>query len=239
MSDWKQKRFWKAAKAVELETGFSVELDGRSVKTPAKSALILPTLAMAQAIAAEWDAQVEAIDPRTMPTTRTANAAIDKVMIQHAEVAEMLAEYGGTDLLCYRAASPKELIQRQAERWDPLLDWATQALDAELKSATGVMFVAQDAISLKRLSQRVHSLTSFQLAAFHDLVSMSGSLVLGFAAAYKERPVDEVWALSRLDESWQEELWGKDDEASELAEIKREAFCHAARFYDLCERAII
>ncbi|MEE4347985.1 MAG: ATP12 family chaperone protein, partial [Paracoccaceae bacterium] len=114
MSEWKAKRFWKAATPVETEGGFTVQLDGRAVKTPAKTPLVVPTRAMAAAIAAEWDAQEGAIDPRTMPVTRSANAAIDKVATQHAEVAQMIADYGDSDLLCYRAPGPVELIERQA-----------------------------------------------------------------------------------------------------------------------------
>ena len=142
MSDWKPKRFWKKAVATACDGGFTVELDGRSVKTPAKETLIVPTMPMAKATAAEWDAQGETLDPITMPITRGANAAIDKVRTQHAEVAAMLAEYGDSDLLCYRAAGPETLIARQAAAWDPLLDWAAQTLDARLTVGQGVMHVA-------------------------------------------------------------------------------------------------
>lgn len=119
MSGWAKKRFWKETTVESVEGGYGVFLDGRAVKTPAKAALVVPTEAMAEAMAAEWDAQEGEIDPNTMPVTRSANAAIDKVAVQHTEVADMLAEYGGSDLLCYRATSPEELIARQAEGWDP------------------------------------------------------------------------------------------------------------------------
>ena len=130
MTGWKRKRFWKQARVVADGDGFAVELDGRPVRTPAKAALRLPGRAMAQAIAAEWDAQEDEIAPATMPFTRTANAAIDKVTPQRAEVAAMLAAYGDSDLLCYRADRPAELVRRQAESWDPALDWAATALGA-------------------------------------------------------------------------------------------------------------
>ncbi|WP_083101303.1 ATP12 family chaperone protein [Pseudophaeobacter leonis] len=232
MSNWKQKRFWKAATTSETPDGFTVHLDGRLVKTPAKAALIVPTLAMADAIAVEWDAQQEGINPETMPFTRSANAAIDKVANQHAEVAEMLADYGDSDLLCYRADSPQELVARQAAEWDPALDWAEQTLGARLHPRHGLSHQAQDQAALAQLRQAVHSLSNYQLAAFHDLVSMSGSLVLGFAAAYNWRTADEIWRISRLDETWQEEQWGVDDEAKATAELKRRAFLHAKSFYD-------
>lgn len=231
MSGWAKKRFWKETSVEDEEGGFGVRLDGRAVKTPAKAGLVVPTHAMAEAIAAEWEAQDVEIDPRTMPTTRSANAAIDKVRIQHSEVADMLAEYGNSDLLCYRAAQPQELIERQAEVWDPLLEWAGRALSAPLKPRLGIMHEDQDAASLAELRKRVHALNDFELAAFHDLVSLSGSLVIGFAATQKWAPIERLWDVSRVDETWQEEQWGIDEEAQEQALIKQEAFFHADRFF--------
>jgi len=233
MSEWKAKRFWKAAAVVEAADGFAVELDGRSVKTPAKRALVLPTQSLAQAVATEWDAQSEVINPNTMPVTKTANAAIDKVSVQHAEVADMLAAYGDSDLLCYRADAPEELIARQNAQWDPMLDWAEDVLEARLHPRIGIMHVPQDEDALAKLRARTHAHSPFELAAFHDLVSLSGSLVLGFAAAMKARSAEAIWDLSRLDENWQEEQWGEDEDATALALIKREAFIHAVRMFDL------
>lgn len=233
MSDWKPKRFWKHCDVVEAGTGFAVELDGRSVKTPAKAALILPTRAMAEAVSQEWDAPTEEVDPAVMPFTRSANAAIDKVALQHAEVADMLAGYGDSDLLCYRADHPAELVVRQSENWDPALAWAASTLGARLLPVTGLMHQPQNETALRHLTERVHQLNDFELAAFHDLVSLSGSLVLGFAAAMNWREPDQIWRISRLDEIWQEELWGIDEEARDLAEKKRQAFLHAKRFFDV------
>jgi len=231
MSEWAPKRFWKTTSVAELEDGYTVELDGRRVRTPAKAALVVPSQRMAEAVAAEWDAQTESVDPATMPFTRSANAAIDKVTHQHAEVADMLADYGDTDLLCYRADSPKELVARQAEEWDPALDWAADALRARLLPRSGILHDPQEPEALTGLRRRVHALSPFQLAAFHDLVCMSGSLVLGFAAAQGWREAAEIWEMSRLDERWQEEQWGVDDEARESSELKKTAFMHAERFY--------
>ncbi len=233
MSDWKPKRFWKTSAVVETDGGFTVELDARRVKTPAKAALILPTIKMAQAVAEEWDAQDKVVDPATMPFTRSANAAIDKVAIQHAEVADMLADYGDSDLLCYRATHPQALVSRQAQAWDPLLAQAADALGARLAPVAGVLHKPQPAEAIATLRYRVHELGAFQLAAFHDLVSLSGSLILGFAAAQGWRDADEIWQISRLDEIWQAEQWGDDEEAMQAAEVKRSAFLHAKRFYDM------
>ena len=231
MSGWAKKRFWKDTTVESDGEGFGVRLDGRAVKTPAKAPLIVPTRAMAEAIAAEWDAQEAEIDPTAMPTTRGANAAIDKVRIQHGEVADMLAEYGNSDLLCYRATQPQELVERQALAWDPLLDRAAKELSAPLAPRSGIMHADQEAGSLAELRSRVHALNDFELAAFHDLVSLSGSLVIGFAAVYHWAPIEQLWDVSRVDETWQEEQWGVDEEAQAQAEIKRAAFLHADRFF--------
>lgn len=235
MADWKAKRFWKTVDVVEGEGGFAVVLDGRNVKTPAKRTLHLPTRAMAEVIAAEWDAQQDVINPNIMPATKTANAALDKVSIQHSEVAEMLAAYGDSDLLCYRAEAPEELVARQAALWDPMLAWADTCLGARLEPRTGVMHRPQASEPISVLRARTHALGTFELAAFHDLVSLSGSLVLGFAAALRARPADEIWALSRLDETWQEEQWGEDEDATALALVKREAFLHAHMMFFLAQ----
>ncbi|MEM9551292.1 MAG: ATP12 family protein [Pseudomonadota bacterium] len=231
MSEWKQKRFWTDVQVTPVENGFAVQLDGRVVKTPAKSTLILPTDGMAQRVAAEWEAQVDVVDPTAMPFTRSANAAIDKVRVQQAEVADLLADYGDSDLLCYRADGPRELVARQARDWDPALDWAAKMLGARLDVHTGIMHKAQSPEVVAHLRRQVHDLTAFQLAAFHDLVSLSGSLVLGFAATRGWKPAAEIWEISRLDERWQEEQWGPDEEATARAAHKREAFLHADAFF--------
>jgi len=234
MSAWAAKRFWKTATAEACEGGFTVRLDGRAVKTPAKSALVVPTMAMAQAIAGEWDAQQGVVMPDTMPYTRAANSAIDKVATQFAEVADLIAAYGASDLLCYRADGPEALIARQAAGWDPLLDWAATALDAPLNVTRGIVHIAQPEPSLAVLTARVHATTPFQLAALHDLVAISGSLVLGLAVTMGRLTAEEAFALSRIDENWQAELWGVDDEAAALEAFKHEALLQAGRFFGLC-----
>ncbi|SPJ24991.1 ATP12 family chaperone protein [Palleronia abyssalis] len=234
MADWASKRFWKSAGVEAHDSGVAVRLDTRPIRTPAGAPLVLPTEALAQAIAAEWDAQSEVVDPRTMPLTRAANSALDKVAPQHTAVAELLAEYGGTDLLCYRADRPRELVAKQSQLWDPLLDWADESFGGRLRVTQGVMPIAQDPDALARLAAPMHSMSSFHLAAFHDLVAMTGSLVLGYVATNGVRSPDEVWQLSRLDEEWQADEWGHDDEAEEVAALKRQAFLDACRFWALC-----
>ena len=233
MSEWAAKRFWKEATVSSVDHGFTVTLDGRGIKTPAKTPLVVPTRALADAIAAEWDAQVDKVDPLTMPVTRGANAALDKVAIQKAEVAEMLAAYGDSDLLCYRAAGPVELIALQTQAWDPLLDWAAQDLGAVLQTREGVMHIGQDQKALDTLTGCVTQMDHFQLAAFHDLVAMSGSLILALAVTRGRLDAADAWQISRVDEDWQITQWGADDEAQALAAVKRCAFLAAARFYKM------
>ncbi|MEM9578856.1 MAG: ATP12 family protein [Pseudomonadota bacterium] len=233
MSEWKAKRFWKATQVSETAEGFGISLDGRPVKTPAKRLLQVPTRAFADAIAAEWSAQEEIIDPLSMPFTRSANAAVDKVAQQHSEVAEMIAAYGDSDLLCYRAGHPDALVSRQSQQWDPILDWAADALGARLLAREGVIHAPQDPSALRLLSARVHAMSAFELTGFHDLVSLSGSLILGFAATYDLKPPKVIWEISRLDEIWQAEEWGTDEEAQAAAQTKEQAFCHAKHVFDL------
>lgn len=234
MTAWTAKRFWTQATATPCDGGFTVHLDSRPVRTPAKAPLILPTRALAAAIAAEWDAQTGLVTPATMPFTRTANSAIDKVAPQFDEVVAIVAAYGGSDLLCYRAPEPQPLIDRQSAAWDPLLHWSAVTLGAPLVATAGVMHIRQDPASLAALSAAVAALSPFQLAAFHDLVALSGSLVLALALTHRHIDAETAWTLSRIDETWQVELWGTDDEAAELTAIKREAFLHADRFFGLC-----
>ena len=233
MSGLKAKRFWKEASVVSDGTGYTVELDGRSVRTPAKAALSLPTRALADAVAAEWDAQEDEVRPASMPVTRAANAAIDKVRVQFDEVAAMIAGYGDSDLLCYRAEAPQELVRRQAEAWDPLLEWAERRHGARLVPVTGVMHVPQDAQALRALARQVEAMDPFRLTALHDLVALSGSLVIGLAAVEDFADMETLWRLSRIDETWQEEMWGIDEEASARAATKENEFCNAKRFHDL------
>lgn len=234
MTDWAAKRFWTKTQVIAVEGGYSVTLDGRAVRTPAKSAVTLPTQAMADAVAREWDAQEGKINPLSMPFTRAANAATDKVTPQHGEVADMLAAYGDSDLICYRASDPRGLVERQNKGWDPLVDWSATALKAPLQVYVGVMHAEQPANSIAALTSRVHAFDAYRLTAFHDLVSLSGSLIIGFAVTENYASAEALWEISRIDETWQSEQWGHDEEAEQMAATKREAFLHADSFFRLC-----
>lgn len=238
MSNWVAKRFWTDVNVIEVEGGFAVHLDARPVKTPAKAALVVPTRSMADAVADEWRLVVEKIDPNVMPVTRSANASIDKVATQFNEVAAMLAAYGGSDLLCYRAETPEGLVQRQTDGWDPLLNWAHDTFGARLVSTVGIMPIEQNEVDLAALAAPLFEATHFELAAFHDLIAMSGSLVIALGVTQRHLTPAEAWARSRIDETWQAEQWGVDDEAARVAEIKRAAFVHAAAFYQMASTPV-
>ncbi|MFG6080573.1 ATP12 family chaperone protein [Paracoccus litorisediminis] len=232
-SEWKARRFWTAAATREADGGWEVTLDERPVRTPGKLPLILPTPDLAQAIAVEWDAQAEIIDPNSMPLTRAANSAVERVTPQFEAVALMLAEYGGTDLLSYRADAPDRLIRAQAEGWDPLIDWAATELRAPLRITHGVLPVPQDESSLLKLRAEVLALDVFGLTALHDLVTLPGSLILGLAVIRGRLDAELSHALSRIDEEFQAENWGRDDEADEAAVARLEQMLNAERFWKL------
>ncbi|MCB1389504.1 MAG: ATPase [Rhodobacteraceae bacterium] len=236
MSGWGRKVFWKDVSVIEAPEGFAIALDGRPIKTPAKAALVVPTRALADLVAAEWTAQQGEVKPETMPATRAANAALDKVRGQFGEVASLLTAYGETDLLCYRAEGPAQLVARQAAAWDPLLDWSADRFGVNWTVTTGVMPAPQSAATLARLGAHVAGFTAFELTAFHDLVAMSGSLVIGLAATEGIASIDALWGASRIDEDWQVEQWGEDDEATRLATLRRASFFDAARFFAASRR---
>lgn len=233
MTEWKAKRFWTEATVAPAEGGFQVLLDGRPVRSPGKIPIVLPTAAMARAMAAEWAAQEDEIRPLTMPVTRAANSAIERVTPQHADVAAMLAAYGETDLLCYRAESPSTLAERQAAAWDPVLDWAAEVLGARLVVTEGILPVAQDPKAVAILHDHVARATAFEMTGLHDLISLSGSLILGLATAHGHLAPDAAFALSRIDEEYQIEQWGRDEEADMATANSREQFLNAERFYRL------
>lgn len=231
MSGWARKVFWNEVAIQQVADGFAVLLDDRPLRTPAKARLALPSRALAEMVAAEWREQEGNLRPEAMPATRSANSAIDKVRGKKGEVTALVAAYGETDLLCYRATAPKALRARQDAAWDPLLGWAGDRYGVRWQIIDGVMPVPQPPETLAVLGAQVASFSAFELTAFHDLVSMTGSLVIGLAAAEKARALDELWRASRIDEDWQAEQWGCDEEAEQTTALKRRAFEDAARFF--------
>jgi chaperone required for assembly of F1-ATPase len=209
------RRFYKAVDMAAADGGFAVQLDGRTPKSPAGKALILPTEPLASLIAAEWAGQSEHILLATMPATRLAWTALDRVAEAHAEVAAEVARYAGSDLLCYRADEPASLVKRQARLWEPLLEWAKAELDVALNPVEGVVHRPQPVASLLRAEKLAEGLDDFSLAGLAHAAALFGSAVLGFALQRGRLSGGEAYGLSRLDEVFQEERWGVDEEAAE------------------------
>jgi chaperone required for assembly of F1-ATPase len=208
-------------------------LDDKPVRTPAKAQVVLPIKAMAREVASEWEAQEKVVSPLTMPMTRTAATCLDRVAPELDAMRATIAAYGETDLLCYRAEHPQALVDRQSYSWDPMLRWAGDALAARLKVATGVMHVAQDAEAISALTQAVCQHDAWALTSLADLTTISGSLVLALAVSQGHVTAARAWELSRIDEDWNIEQWGEDQEAAELAARKQADFLHAARVLEI------
>ena len=210
-----------------------VLLDGRPVKTPGRAPLAPPGASLAAAIVDEWNAQGETIDPRAMPLTGLANAAIDRIAPARDAFADGLAAYGGSDLLCYRADGPAPLVARQAEHWDPLLDWARGRYDIAFTVTTGITHRPQPPETVERLAAAVHARHPFELAGLSPLVTVSGSLVIALALAEGAVGLDQAWTAAALDEQWQAGQWGEDEEAAKALAGRRRDFEAAARFLSL------
>jgi chaperone required for assembly of F1-ATPase len=224
------KRFWKD---VAIDADRVVTLDGKPVRTPGRRPLALPSNALAEAVAAEWRAVGETIDPRTMPLTGLANAATDPIANDPAQFAARLAAYGESDLLCYRAEGPPQLVERQAAAWDPLLAWARERYDVTFAVTTGVMHVAQPDATIVRLHEAVAAYDDFRLAGLSPVVTLTGSLVIGLALIEGEIDADAAWAAAGIDEDWSVEMWGEDWQATQLREMKRKEFGVGVEFLGL------
>jgi chaperone required for assembly of F1-ATPase len=227
------KRFWKTAAVVEAEDGFSLALDGRPLKTPARATLLVPSRALAEEIAQEWRDCGEEIDPRAMPLTGLANAAIDRVAPDRDSFANTLARYAEADLFCYRAEYPPSLAARQAEIWDPLLGWARRRFVVDFAVGTGILHFDQPPATVERLAHALAALDPFRLAAVSPLVTIGGSLVAALGVVEGAIAIDVAIAAVSLDEQWQIEQWGADDEAVAVLEARAADLRAAARFVDL------
>ena len=224
------KRFWKTV-TVDAERG--VRLDERPVRTPGRVPLLLPTDMLAEAVADEWREVTDDIDPRAMPLTGLANAAIDRIAPDPAAFAAGLAAYGESDLLCYRAESPPDLVARQAALWDPPLDWARDRYDVHFEIVIGVIHRPQPEATIARLGAAIATRRPFELAPLSPIVTITGSLVLALALAERAMEADAVWAAANLDDDWQAEHWGEDDLAVKARETRQHDFAAAARFLSL------
>jgi chaperone required for assembly of F1-ATPase len=226
-------KFYKAVDTAEQGGAFVVRLDGKPVKTPARVLLTLPTRKLADAIAEEWRAQVDILDPTSMPLTRFAYVAIDVAPAHRARLIEETLAFGKSDLLCYRADAPAALVARQNEAWNPLLDWAAQRFGARLKTGTGIAFVDQSAESQTALAKAAECRDEFALVGLHSASSITGSLVLGIALMEGRLTAHEAFVLSCLDETFQAEAWGRDAEAEARAERLAAELTAIERFLSL------
>lgn len=229
------KRFWKTVDAVREDGGWQIRLDGRPVRTPARTALTVPSELLAEAIAEEWRATGEDVDPRAMPLTGMANAAIDRVAPEKDAFAAGLARYAEADLACYRAEGPRKLIERQEQSWESLLGWARRRYDVDFVTTGGLMHVAQPQATVERLGHAVAALDTFHLAGLSPLVTIGGSLVAALAVLEKAIMPEQAWEAVSIDERWQLEQWGADKEAETALENRRRDFLAAARFLVLLD----
>ncbi|MBV1698599.1 MAG: ATPase [Hyphomicrobiales bacterium] len=224
-----RRRIYSAATAAPSADGFAVQLDDKLARTPAGRLLAAPVLPLAQAIAAEWGAQRESIDPARMPLTRLANAIIDGVHDQPGAVAAEVEKYLASDLVCYRASSPLGLAERQARYWDPLLDWADKALGAHFATGDGVVYVAQQETALAAARAAIPT-DPWRLGAAHVVTTLTGSALIALALARGRLTAEEAWQAAHVDEDWNMEQWGRDEMA-----LERRAF----RFAELCAAATV
>ncbi|MFV3076134.1 ATP12 family chaperone protein [Niveispirillum fermenti] len=229
------KRFYKQVDVVAVEDGFGIALDGKPVRTPAKLPLTVPTQALADAIAAEWTAQGEEVKPATMPLTQLASTSIDGVRGRLADVAAASAAYGESELVCYRAEEPEELVERQARLWNPLLDWAARRHDAHLLITSGIIHRPQPEGALKALGAAVGELDEWRLTALQNCIGITGSLLVSLALVDGHLTPEQAFDLAQLDENYQIEKWGEDWEAADRRAVQRNDLSSTVRFLTLLQ----
>lgn len=228
------KRFYKQATAGSLEDQYTVLLDGRAIKTPAKHPFKVVTEALAQEIAQEWQSQEAEVKPETMPLMQLASTAIDRVRPQFEDIAVLLSDYAGNELLCYRADKTQaEFRKQQDEKWQPLLEWAEETHGLVLEITTGIMPISQKPTSLERARARTSAMSVEELTVFSQFVQNTGSYVLGLALLEERLSVTEAHHLAELEELWNQELWGADVEAVARREYKLAELEAAHKFKQL------
>lgn len=222
-----RKRFYASAGVGEAEDGFTVTLDGKPIKTPSGRQVIAPARSIAEAIAAEWNAQGDTIDPLTMPLTRFANSVIEGVVDKVEAVADDVAKYLGSDLLFYRAGHPETLVAREAAHWDPILFWAADALGAHFIIAEGIVHARQpdSAVAAARAALPPDA---WSIAALHVMTTLTGSALLALALFHGVIDQDQAWAAAHVEEDWNIEKWGVDEEVAARRAARRVDFKAAA-----------
>ena len=205
-----KRRFYDEVTVRDGPAGFAVALDGRPIRTPARHALAAPCRPLGEAIAAEWRAQTEFIDPAAMAMTRLANTIIDGVAAARDDVAGDIVKYLGCDLVCYRAATPQGLVARQSLQWDPILAWAKAALGAEFTTVRGIAHFQQPDQTIARASAAIPR-DPWRLGAVHAVTTLTGSALIALALARGDIGLDAAWTAAHVDEDWNMELWGRDE----------------------------
>lgn len=225
-----RKRFYKDVTVTE---DLCIALDGRPVKTPMKAPLRLPTRALADAVAAEWAEQGAEIKPATMTLTKLANTAIDRVGEHRAAIAQEVLDYANSDLVCYRTDRPPQLVAYQATAWDPIVDWARTALDAPFEVTDGILHRPQPEAALSAFAAAVQPLSDFERAAFHSIMTLTGSALIAMMLARQATTPDAAWTAAHVDEDYQVEHWGEDAEAQARRAARHTEFMACCRFMGL------
>jgi chaperone required for assembly of F1-ATPase len=227
------KRFYEHVTVVAEGEGFGVRLDDKPLRTPAKAALVLPSRALAEAIAAEWRGQGVTVKVTDLPLTRVASTGLDLVAARRGDIVAEVARYAGTDLVCYRADFPPELARRQHATWQPLVDWAMLRYDARLEVTAGIVPVAQSPATLHAFTAAVESYGNLELAAVHLATCAAGSLVVALALLEGRLDVEGAFAAAQLDESFEIEQWGEDVEQTQRRAALKDDMALARQFIDL------
>ncbi|MBC8269264.1 MAG: ATPase [Rhodospirillaceae bacterium] len=227
------KRFYKDASIATIEGGYTIHLDDKPVRTPLGQALLLPVLPLAEAVVSEWQAQDETINPASMPLCGYANTAIDRIGKEKAVVMANLLHFAETDLLCYQAKEPADLVTRQNEQWQPVLDWAAAALDVHLEVTSGVLPLTPSPEALQAIRDSLNKLDDMTFTAVASIAAATGSIILALAVSENHIGAEQAFELSLLDESFQKERWGEDAEAAARNQYLKDDINAAVLFLSL------
>jgi chaperone required for assembly of F1-ATPase len=229
------KRFYETVTVEELAdaSGFAIALEGRQIKTPAKALMIAPTRLLADGLAEEWQGQRDKIEPKKMPLNQLLNTAIDRVTAERDNIIDELVRYGGSDMLCYRAGHPDDLVVRQAKAWDPYLDWLRDDLGVSMEVTTGIIHVEQPAGGLRKLYDHISDYNIYTLTTLHAITTGLGSLTMGLAFINAHKDFGKIWTDARVDEAYQVEQWGQDEEAEKATVMLHSELLNAVRFHEL------
>lgn len=225
------RRFYKTV-AVTPECG--IALDGKPVRTPKKALFVLPTTALAEAVSAEWQAQGEKINPAAMLLTKLANTAIDRVGSERERILAEMVDYAASDLVCYRADRPPDLVARQDSHWNPVIGWVSTALGAPFEATPGVMHRPQPPEALHAVGRALAAMSDYEIAALHNIMTITGSALIALMLARGHLSVDAAWAAAHVDEDFQIENWGEDAEATHRRAARHNEFLACRRFVELC-----